>query len=101
MAFNEKQGTGYASFRNTVVPSAGKTGTAEVFQDGEPRVNSTYIGYAPSIILNYLFNCLYKSTCSTTLVKWWRLGRDVINYYFKDKIIKMTLDLITRERRLI
>ena len=42
MAFNEKQGTGYASFRNTVVPSAGKTGTAEVFQDGEPRVNSTY-----------------------------------------------------------
>ena len=32
MAFNEKQGTGYASFRNTVVPSAGKTGTAEVFK---------------------------------------------------------------------
>lgn len=44
MAFNEKDGTGYASFKDTVVPSAGKTGTAEVFQDGEPRVNSTYIG---------------------------------------------------------
>ena len=48
-----KDGTGYASFKNTVVPSAGKTGTAEVFQNGESRVNSTYIGYAPLKILNY------------------------------------------------
>ena len=47
MAFNEKDGTGYASFHKTVVPSAGKTGTAEVYQNGQPRVNSTYIGYAP------------------------------------------------------
>ena len=42
MAFNEKDGTGYSSFHKTKVPSAGKTGTAEVFQDGESRVNSTY-----------------------------------------------------------
>ena len=42
MAFNEKDGTGYASFHKTVVPSAGKTGTAEVYQNGQPRVNSTY-----------------------------------------------------------
>ncbi|MGT2597137.1 penicillin-binding transpeptidase domain-containing protein [Staphylococcus aureus] len=46
MAFNDKDGTGYVSFKSTVVPTAGKTGTAEVFQNGEPRVNY-YIGYAP------------------------------------------------------
>ena len=55
MAFNEKDGTGYSSFHKTKVPSAGKTGTAEVFQDGESRVNSTYIGYAPINNLNYHF----------------------------------------------
>ena len=43
MAFNKQDGTGYASFHKTTVPSAGKTGTAEVFQNGESRVNSTYI----------------------------------------------------------
>ncbi len=32
MAFNDKDGTGYVSFKDTVVPTAGKTGTAEVFQ---------------------------------------------------------------------
>src|SRR5699024_10372748 len=47
MAYNEKEGTGYQSFNDTVVPSAGKTGTAEVFQDGKLKVNSTYVGDAP------------------------------------------------------
>ena len=72
MAFNEKQGTGYASFRNTVVPSAGKTGTAEVFKTENLELTQHISVMHPSMILNYLFNCLYKSTCSTTLVKWWR-----------------------------
>ena len=72
MAFNEKQGTGYASFRNTVVPSAGKTGTAEVFKMENLELIQHISVMHPSIILNYLFNCLHKSTCSTTLVKWWR-----------------------------
>lgn len=86
MAFNEKQGTGYASFRNTVVPSAGKTGTAEVFQDGEPRVNSTYIGYAPVDDPKLSFSIVY--TNQPVPPPWLNggdLGRDVINYYFKDK----------------
>ncbi|PZP89350.1 MAG: penicillin-binding protein, partial [Staphylococcus epidermidis] len=79
-------GTGYASFRNTVVPSAGKTGTAEVFQDGEPRVNSTYIGYAPVDNPKLSFSIVY--TNQPVPPPWLNggdLGRDVINYYFKDK----------------
>lgn len=86
MAFNEKDGTGYASFKDTVVPSAGKTGTAEVFQDGEPRVNSTYIGYAPTKDPKLAFSIVY--TNQPVPPPWLNggdLGRDVINYYFKDK----------------
>ncbi|WNF19274.1 penicillin-binding protein 2 [Staphylococcus warneri] len=86
MAFNEKDGTGYASFKDTVVPSAGKTGTAEVFQDGEPRVNSTYIGYAPIKDPKLAFSIVY--TNQPVPPPWLNggdLGRDVINYYFKDK----------------
>ncbi|PTI90163.1 penicillin-binding protein [Staphylococcus warneri] len=86
MAFNEKDGTGYASFKDTVVPSAGKTGTAEVFQDGEPRVNSTYIGYAPIKDPKLSFSIVY--TNQPVPPPWLNggdLGRDVINYYFKDK----------------
>lgn len=86
MAFNEKDGTGYVSFKDTVVPSAGKTGTAEVFQDGEPRVNSTYIGYAPIKDPKLAFSIVY--TNQPVPPPWLNggdLGRDVINYYFKDK----------------
>lgn len=86
MAFNEKDGTGYASFKDTVVPSAGKTGTAEVLQDGEPRVNSTYIGYAPIKDPKLAFSIVY--TNQPVPPPWLNggdLGRDVINYYFKDK----------------
>lgn len=86
MAFNEKDGTGYASFKDTVVPSAGKTGTAEVFQDGEPRVNSTYVGYAPIKDPKLTFSIVY--TNQPVPPPWLNggdLGRDVINYYFKDK----------------
>ncbi len=32
MAFNDKDGTGYVSFKDTVVPTAGKTVTAEGFK---------------------------------------------------------------------
>lgn len=86
MAFNEKDGTGYASFKDTVVSSAGKTGTAEVFQDGEPRVNSTYVGYAPIKDPKLAFSIVY--TNQPVPPPWLNggdLGRDVINYYFKDK----------------
>lgn len=86
MAFNEKDGTGYASFKDTVVPSAGKTGTAEVFQDGEPRVNSTYIGYAPIKDPKLAFSIVY--TNQPVPPPWLNggdLGRDVINYYFRDR----------------
>ena len=91
MAFNEKDGTGYASFRNTVVPSAGKTGTAEVFQNGEPRVNSTYIGYAPINDPKLSFSIVY--TNQPVPPPWLNggdLGRDVINYYFRDREKKIT-----------
>lgn len=86
MAFNEKDGTGYQSFKDTEVPSAGKTGTAEVFQDGEPRVNSTYIGYAPIKNPQLAFSIVY--TNQPVPEPWLNggdLGRDVINYYFKGK----------------
>ncbi|MCI2951650.1 peptidoglycan D,D-transpeptidase FtsI family protein [Staphylococcus capitis] len=86
MAFNEKDGTGYASFKNTVVPSAGKTGTAEVFQNGESRVNSTYIGYAPIKDPKLSFSIVY--TNQPVPPPWLNggdLGRDVINYYFRDR----------------
>ncbi|NWK85647.1 penicillin-binding protein 2 [Staphylococcus sp. GSSP0090] len=86
MAFNEKDGTGYQSFKDTEVPSAGKTGTAEVFQDGEPRVNSTYIGYAPIKNPQIAFSIVY--TNQPVPEPWLNggdLGRDVINYYFEEK----------------
>ncbi|MBT2829447.1 penicillin-binding protein 2 [Staphylococcus coagulans] len=84
MAFNKVAGTGYASFSKTKVRSAGKTGTAEVFQDGEPRVNSTYVGYAPEDDPKLAFSIVY--TNQPVPEPWLNggdLGRDVINYYFK------------------
>ena len=86
MAFNEKDGTGYASFHKTVVPSAGKTGTAEVYQNGQPRVNSTYIGYAPVKDPKLAFSIVY--TNQPVPPPWLNggdLGRDIINYYFKNE----------------
>jgi penicillin-binding protein 3 len=86
MAFNEVPGTGYESFHNTDVPSAGKTGTAEVFQDGKPRVNSTYIGYAPINNPKLAFSIVY--TNQPVPEPWLNggdVGRDVINNYFKNK----------------
>ncbi|MGV3128494.1 peptidoglycan D,D-transpeptidase FtsI family protein [Staphylococcus simulans] len=84
MAFNKEPGTGYQSFHNTVVPSAGKTGTAEVFQDGKPRVNSTYVGYAPKDNPKLAFSIVY--TNQPVPEPWLQggdLGRDIINYYFE------------------
>ncbi|QLK86067.1 penicillin-binding protein 2 [Staphylococcus sp. 17KM0847] len=83
MAFNESDGTGYQSFSKTKVRSAGKTGTAEVFQDGEPRVNSTYVGYAPADDPQLAFSIVY--TNQPVPEPWLNggdLGRDIINYYF-------------------
>lgn len=87
MVFNEKDGTGYQSFHNTKVPSAGKTGTAEVFQDGKPRVNSTYIGYAPQDNPQLAFSIVYSNQpVPEPWLNGGDLGRDVINYYFgKDR----------------
>ncbi|KRG10277.1 peptidoglycan D,D-transpeptidase FtsI family protein [Staphylococcus sp. NAM3COL9] len=86
MAFNKEEGTGYASFKDTVVPSAGKTGTAEVFQDGKPKVNATYVGYAPIKNPKLAFSIVY--TNQPVPEPWLNggdLGKDVINYYFKEK----------------
>ena len=83
MAFNKEKGTGFASFSKTKVRSAGKTGTAEVFQDGEPRVNSTYVGYAPANNPKLSFSIVY--TNQPVPEPWLNggdLGRDVINYFF-------------------
>ena len=41
MAFNEKEGTGYQSFNDTTVPSAGKTGTAEAVSYTHLRAHET------------------------------------------------------------
>lgn len=86
MAFNEEEGTGYESFNDTEVPSAGKTGTAEVFQDGDPKVNATYVGYAPIENPQLAFSIIY--TNQPVPEPWLNggdLGKDVINYYFKEK----------------
>ncbi|HLR19716.1 MAG TPA: penicillin-binding protein 2 [Staphylococcus sp.] len=86
MAFNEEEGTGYESFNDTDVPSAGKTGTAEVFQDGEPKVNSTYVGYAPIEDPQLAFSIVY--TNQPVPEPWLNggdLGRDVINYFFDEE----------------
>lgn len=93
MAFNKQDGTGYASFHKTTVPSAGKTGTAEVFQNGESRVNSTYIGYAPIDNPQLAFSIVY--TNQPVPPPWLNggdLGRDIINYYFKDHADKKDND---------
>ena len=68
-----------------------KTGT-EVFQDGESRVNSTYIGYAPINNPKLSFSIVY--TNQPVPPPWLNggdLGRDVINYYFDDKSNQFTL----------
>lgn len=84
MVFNEVDGTGYASFHDTDVKSAGKTGTAEVFQDGEPRVNATYIGYAPVDDPQLSFSIVYSNQpVPEPWLNGGDLGRDVLNYYFK------------------
>ncbi|WP_239769668.1 penicillin-binding protein 2 [Mammaliicoccus sp. P-M57] len=86
MAFNEEEGTGYSSFNDTVVRSAGKTGTAEVFKDGKPKVNSTYVGYAPTKNPELSFSITYTNQpVPEPWLPGGDLGRDIINYYFKDK----------------
>ncbi|EKU49888.1 peptidoglycan D,D-transpeptidase FtsI family protein [Staphylococcus massiliensis] len=85
-AFNDINGTGYMSFHDTVVPSAGKTGTAEVFLDGEPRVNSTYVGYAPKDDPELAFSIVYTNhPVPEPFLPGGDLGRDIINYYFKEE----------------
>ncbi|SNW02485.1 penicillin-binding protein 3 [Staphylococcus muscae] len=85
-AFNKPEGTGYKSFKNTVVRSAGKTGTAEVFQNGEPRVNSTYVGYAPADDPKLAFSIVYTNQpVPEPWLPGGDLGRDIINYYFGKK----------------
>lgn len=91
MAFNNELGTGYKSFANTIVKSAGKTGTAEVFQDGKSRVNSTYIGYAPMDKPSMSFAIIYTNQpVPPPWLPGGDLGRDIINEYFKDKAGKKT-----------
>ncbi|MGV1143158.1 hypothetical protein ACV56Z_01500 [Staphylococcus aureus] len=52
-------------FKDTVVPTAGKT-IAEVFQNQSPRVNSTYIGYAPIDDPKLAFSIVYTNRPVTT-----------------------------------
>ena len=65
----------------------------EVFQDGESRVNSTYIGYAPINNPKLSFSIVY--TNQPVPPPWLNggdLGRDVINYYFDDKSNQFTFN---------
>lgn len=86
MVFNQVEGTGYESFNNANVKAAGKTGTAEVFQDGESRVNSTYIGYAPIKNPQLSFSIIYTNQpVPPPWLPGGDLGKEIINEYFKDK----------------
>jgi len=86
MVFNRIEGTGYSSFNKTKVKSAGKTGTAEVIQDGKPRVNSTYIGYAPEKNPELSFSIIYTNQpVPPPWLPGGDLGRDIINAYFDEK----------------
>lgn len=86
MVFNRIEGTGYSSFNKTKVKSAGKTGTAEVVQDGKPRVNSTYIGYAPEKNPELSFSIIYTNQpVPPPWLPGGDLGRDIINAYFDEK----------------
>ncbi|TDM04739.1 peptidoglycan D,D-transpeptidase FtsI family protein [Macrococcus carouselicus] len=86
MVFNQIEGTGYNSFHDTVVKSAGKTGTAEVFQKGQPRVNATYIGYAPSSKPEMSFSIIYSNQpVPPPWLPGGDLGKDIINAYFSSK----------------
>ncbi len=86
MVFNQAEGTGYASFSNAAVKAAGKTGTAEVTQDGEARVNSTYIGYAPVKKPEMSFSIIYTNQpVPPPWLPGGDLGKEIINEYFKDK----------------
>ena len=86
MVFNQAEGTGYASFSNTAIKAAGKTGTAEVTQDGEARVNSTYIGYAPVKKPEMSFSIIYTNQpVPPPWLPGGDLGKEIINEYFKDK----------------
>lgn len=86
MVFNKFEGTGYTSFKDTKVRAAGKTGTAEVFQNGESRVNSTYIGYAPEDKPEMSFSIIYTNQpVPPPWLPGGDLGRDIINAYFTDK----------------
>ena len=59
MAFNEKMEQAIQVSQNKST-FCRKTGTAEVFQDGESRVNSTYIGYAPINNPKLSFSIVYN-----------------------------------------
>ncbi|UTH03608.1 penicillin-binding protein 2 [Macrococcoides canis] len=86
MVFNQPEGTGYESFNNTSVKAAGKTGTAEVTQDGESRVNSTYIGYAPIKNPEMSFSIIYTNQpVPPPWLPGGDLGKEIINEYFKEK----------------
>ncbi|WJP98840.1 peptidoglycan D,D-transpeptidase FtsI family protein [Macrococcus bovicus] len=86
MVFNQIEGTGYNSFHDTIVKSAGKTGTAEVFQNGEPRVNATYIGYAPMDKPEISFSIIYSNQpVPPPWLPGGDLGKDIINSYFSTK----------------
>lgn len=86
MVFNQIEGTGYNSFHDTIVQSAGKTGTAEVFQNGESRVNATYIGYAPMDKPEISFSIIYSNQpVPPPWLPGGDLGKDIINSYFSTK----------------
>ncbi|GGB04771.1 penicillin-binding protein 3 [Macrococcus hajekii] len=86
MVFNQIEGTGYNSFHDTNVKSAGKTGTAEVFQNGEPRVNATYIGYAPADKPEMSFSIIYSNQpVPPPWLPGGDLGKEIINMYFSSK----------------
>ena len=61
MAFNEKMVQAMQASIKLLFHQLVKTGTAEVYQNGQPRVNSTYIGYAPVKDPKLAFSIVYTN----------------------------------------
>ncbi|KKK35508.1 penicillin-binding protein [Salinicoccus sediminis] len=80
----DRYGTGWDAYHNLEPKAAGKTGTAEAFNEGDPVLNQTYVGYAPYDDPEMAFSVIFPNMPNTIpFFPAQYLGRDVINKYYE------------------